>query len=227
MKKHLIIVALLVVMLLILTLFCSCAPYAKINELEPKMSIKKTVELLGSPSDILFSDSSFLPNGFFLSCKVYRYSYLDTDYYLLFMNEKLCYWGTSQEGVIDYMKALIDNLKQRSNINKEGKIVLPVPSGEIEQKKNPTIQEEISNYPVLPYKNPGGKHWIISNSGNGSILTLEDSSVWEIQPVNHADTCSWVPATNIVVSNSNNPLYPYKLINVSNHKTAEAKLLSQ
>jgi len=134
-KLHSITIILFVITSLTLFVFCSCAPYAKINELEPKMSIKETEKLLGPPSGV-HSNSSFLANGAFLSCKLYHYSYLDSDYYLLFTNDSLFCWGTSLEGIENSLKAQLAakstnrNIPDSTDVDTESKRVTPSPKRE-------------------------------------------------------------------------------------------------
>jgi hypothetical protein len=69
-------------------------------------------------------------------------------------------------------------------------------------------------------------HWINSVGDDGNIIKLEDGSVWKINPVDTAYTAIWIPATDILVKESDNPSYPYSLINKDDDETAEAKLIS-
>lgn len=41
-------------------------------------------------------------------------------------------------------------------------------------------------------------HWVQSVSLDGSIVTLEDGSVWRINPIDAIDTILWLPTTDIV-----------------------------
>lgn len=76
------------------------------------------------------------------------------------------------------------------------------------------------------YVAPGGGHWIDSVTDNGNIVILEDDSTWEISPLDRVDTSLWLSTSDIVVTDSNNPAYPYRLINKDDNETAEAKLIS-
>jgi hypothetical protein len=76
------------------------------------------------------------------------------------------------------------------------------------------------------YLSTGGGHWIDSVSNDGKIITLEDNSIWEVSLPDQIDTTLWLPITDIVVTESENPSYPYRLINKDDSETAEAKLLS-
>lgn len=53
---------------------------------------------------------------------------------------------------------------------------------------------------------------------------MEDNSLWEISPIDRINTMLWLPINNIIVIESTNSLYPYKL--VGERDTAEARLLT-
>lgn len=72
----------------------------------------------------------------------------------------------------------------------------------------------------------GGKHWIKSKSSNGSMIALEDGSKWEVSPLDRVYSIIWLPITDIIVTESGKPLYPYRLVNSDDDETVEAKLLS-
>jgi len=57
------------------------------------------------------------------------------------------------------------------------------------------------------------------------MIRLEDGSLWEISPLDRIDTSLWLPVDGIIIIESRNPLYPYKLIN--KRDKAEAKFISQ
>lgn len=42
-------------------------------------------------------------------------------------------------------------------------------------------------------------HWIKSKSSDGSVVVLEDNSVWEIDSIDRIDSTLWLPIENIVV----------------------------
>ena len=59
-------------------------------------------------------------------------------------------------------------------------------------------------------------HWIKSKTLDGSIIILEDNSVWEISLLDKLDTTLWMPMDDIIVCNR-------KLINTDDNAAAEAK----
>jgi hypothetical protein len=61
-------------------------------------------------------------------------------------------------------------------------------------------------------------HWIKSVTDDGSVIVLEDGSVWLIDDVSRIDTALWLPLTEIVVC-------PGKLINTDDGETADARRL--
>ncbi|KTD14767.1 hypothetical protein Lgra_0470 [Legionella gratiana] len=42
-------------------------------------------------------------------------------------------------------------------------------------------------------------HWIKSKSSDGSVIVLEDNSVWEVDSIDTIDSALWLPIENIVV----------------------------
>ena len=78
---------------------------------------------------------------------------------------------------------------------------------------------------------PGGSsgHWILENIDAGSMMVLEDTSVWEIDPLDKISelTLLWLPTSEItiVTSNSGSPGYDYLLINADDGGKPHAKFL--
>jgi hypothetical protein len=74
----------------------------------------------------------------------------------------------------------------------------------------------------------GGGHWIQENSG-GKIITLEDGSLWQINPIDQVDTALWLPVTDIVVLPAENSIggYDYILLSKDDGEKAHAKYLGR
>ena len=74
----------------------------------------------------------------------------------------------------------------------------------------------------------GGGHWI-SENGMGKIITLEDSSLWEINSLDQVETGLWLPVTNITVMLDPYPVgdYKYILVNKDDGEKAHAKFLGR
>ena len=73
------------------------------------------------------------------------------------------------------------------------------------------------------YLSPGDGHWVKSKTADGSIVVLEDRSVWEIDLFDRLDTALWLPITNITVVEIT---AGYLLINTDDGEKAHAKLLA-
>ena len=73
------------------------------------------------------------------------------------------------------------------------------------------------------YLGVGQEHWVQETTGSGSLIRLEDNSLWEISPIDRINTILWLPLDNVIVIENTNSLYPYKL--VGERDTAEARLL--
>lgn len=77
------------------------------------------------------------------------------------------------------------------------------------------------------YRGGAKGHWIQKVIERGSMVQLEDGSIWQISPLSKVDAILWLVAEQIVVTRSENPLYPYMLINTDGQSNAEVKLISQ
>lgn len=63
----------------------------------------------------------------------------------------------------------------------------------------------------------GTKHWIKSKSDDGSIITLEDGSVWQVDQINRIDTILWLPTENVLILDQNT------LLNIDQKQKVSAK----
>lgn len=59
-------------------------------------------------------------------------------------------------------------------------------------------------------------HWVASVSDSGSIVVLEDGSVWEINPLDTIYTMLWLPTTEVVACAN-------RLINTEDQETVSAR----
>jgi len=77
------------------------------------------------------------------------------------------------------------------------------------------------------YAGIGSGHWIAANDSHGAIITLEDGSMWQINPVDQVDTWLWLPVTNITVVQAKSSVGDYRhvLINSDDNEKALAKYL--
>jgi len=79
------------------------------------------------------------------------------------------------------------------------------------------------------YAGVGGGHWIQKNIDSGTFITLEDGSLWKIDPLDKIDAMLWLPISNITVTESTtgSPGYDYLLINTDDGEKAHAKYMGQ
>jgi hypothetical protein len=77
------------------------------------------------------------------------------------------------------------------------------------------------------YFNVGTGHWISKVIEQGTYILLEDGSLWEIAVLDRIDTMLWLVVDNVTVVESSHTMFPYKLINTTQGKTAEAKYVGQ
>jgi len=65
------------------------------------------------------------------------------------------------------------------------------------------------------YANCESGHWIQEVSGNGSVVILEDGSVWKISSIDTITSTLWLPTTEITSCDD-------KLINMDDNEIVEA-----
>ena len=77
------------------------------------------------------------------------------------------------------------------------------------------------------YSGGSSGHWIQENIESGSMMILEDGSIWKIDPLDKIDAMLWLPISNITIitSNSGSLGYDYLLINTDDGEKAHAKYL--
>jgi hypothetical protein len=77
------------------------------------------------------------------------------------------------------------------------------------------------------YSGGSSGHWIQENIDSGSMMILEDGSIWKIDPLDKIDAMLWLPISNITIVNSDNgsPGYDYLLINIDDGEKVHAKYL--
>ena len=75
----------------------------------------------------------------------------------------------------------------------------------------------------------GGGHWIKENVGQGSLMILEDGTLWQIDPMDKIDAMLWLPISTIAVvrSASGSPGYDYLLVNTDDDEKAHAKYMGR
>jgi hypothetical protein len=73
----------------------------------------------------------------------------------------------------------------------------------------------------------GSGHLIQSVMDDGSVIKLEDDSLWKVSPIDEINSALWLPATDIAVIDSDDLSYPYKLVNKDDNEVVNARLLEQ
>lgn len=92
------------------------------------------------------------------------------------------------------------------------------------EKKTAEARRQIAAAPRAPRIRRGGSsgcedgHWIESVSSDGTIVKLEDGSVWEVDAVDAIDSALWLPTTDIIACDD-------KLINTDDSETVSASRL--
>lgn len=75
---------------------------------------------------------------------------------------------------------------------------------------------------------PGGTLQVKETVDNGRFVLLDDGSLWEVSPLETIDSTLWLRLENIiVVESSDEPGYPYRLVNTDAKSVVSAKLVGQ
>lgn len=79
------------------------------------------------------------------------------------------------------------------------------------------------------YNGSSGGHWIQSKVDDGTIIILEDGSMWGINSLDRIDTALWLPISNITILKASPSIgdYKYSLINTDDKEKALAKYLGR
>jgi len=75
------------------------------------------------------------------------------------------------------------------------------------------------------YLNSGSGHWMTEKTDDGSVVILEDGSVWQIDPMDRLDTALWLPPSDIAVIETEDSPMSYLLVNTDDGEKATACLL--
>jgi hypothetical protein len=75
----------------------------------------------------------------------------------------------------------------------------------------------------------GGGHWLKKNIDDGSLLLLDDGSIWEVQRLDRLDSRFWLEFTSITIAESTDGLlgYDFLLINTDDGEKVHAKFISK
>jgi hypothetical protein len=69
-----------------------------------------------------------------------------------------------------------------------------------------------------------GEHTQQTNSDDGSVLVLDDGSIWEVSPSDQATAATWTDAASITVNQGNaGPMY--ELVNTDEHESIQASYI--
>lgn len=73
----------------------------------------------------------------------------------------------------------------------------------------------------------GDVHWLKEVQKGGRVIILDDESIWEIPPSYAGDTCTWDLVSGIVISDGENPEFPFQLINTGIGESVDARHLGR
>lgn len=92
------------------------------------------------------------------------------------------------------------------------------------ERKAAVAREQIAATPRAPRSRRGGYsgcedgHWVNSVSSDGTVVKLEDGSIWSVDAVDAIDSALWLPTTDIIACDD-------KLINTDDNETVSARRL--
>ena len=69
----------------------------------------------------------------------------------------------------------------------------------------------------------GEVHWLKEVQKGGRVLILDDESVWEVPPYHAGDTCTWDLVSGISIADSDDPAFPFRLINKGLDESVDAR----
>jgi hypothetical protein len=71
------------------------------------------------------------------------------------------------------------------------------------------------------------EHWLRDRHDDGSVVILEDESMWEIHPSDRPPTAHWLRGSTIMVSQIQKEADAYLLTNRTESETARANYVGQ
>lgn len=77
------------------------------------------------------------------------------------------------------------------------------------------------------YWGTGGGHWVRSTFERGRFVALEDGSLWEVSMLDRLNSSLWLMLDNIVIAESWDPAYPYRLVNTNGRTSCAARCLKR
>lgn len=91
----------------------------------------------------------------------------------------------------------------------------------------PDVDKQKSKSNLQGYAGLNEKHWIKKVFDSGKLIQLEDDSLWEISPIDVINSALWLPISNVYVTESDNPYFSFKIINIDDEESVEAKFISK
>ena len=89
-----------------------------------------------------------------------------------------------------------------------------------------TEEEDTEETPEVKYE-VGSKYALESILESGRYIQLEDESIWEVNTDEKKDLNVWEKGEQIILLESQNKTYPYKMLNIESDESVEVKLLSK
>jgi hypothetical protein len=71
------------------------------------------------------------------------------------------------------------------------------------------------------------EYWIKQVEDDGKIIILNTGHVLLVDPVDAVYSMGWLPASRVIVLQGDNPVYPYKIVDLDDHETVNAKLANE
>jgi hypothetical protein len=74
-----------------------------------------------------------------------------------------------------------------------------------------------------PYPDAGGEHSQETNASDGSIIVLDDGSIWEVESGDQSTASTWTDSSAITVNEGT--ASTYELVNTDEHETVHANYI--
>ena len=91
-------------------------------------------------------------------------------------------------------------------------------NGATPKPSQPTSSPRVKRQKTVERTRCDSGHWIDSVSGDGTIIKLEDGSIWEVDSVDAIISTLWLPVTEVLVCDN-------KIINTDDNESVSVKQL--
>jgi endonuclease YncB( thermonuclease family) len=112
-------------------------------------------------------------------------------------------WSSGDQAAVDDTGDAITNLSSGDNV--------PV-----------TEAGQTDDFGNTSYADTGAEHSQDTSSDDGSIVVLDDGSIWSVASADQATTAAWTDGDSIVVNDSSSGIGSYQLVNTDTQEAVDA-----